>query len=314
MDPKPTSGLGPIINHLSGLSPSPISPSLLLSLKISSGCMLGQVLVSSMRLFASEGGRMVECENLSPPQPPRTRTQESLLLVWLRTLFGWGSLLLFSALSIRRNHICCDEFEKNSIKTVNARVLAGQTISLSGTYYRIRLAVVFRMLESLLGLYDCLDLCYFFSALSIRRNHICCDEFEKNSIKTVNARVLAGQTISLSGTYYRIRLAVVFRMLESLLGLYDCLDLLGLLRQGKSNKLPSVRNNKLISQGKDIIFSSLTLILMFFTCKCVIVLLREKKKQQVESQDHQLAKLKNSNEQRLITDSSENNIHLTESE
>ncbi|GJV22000.1 hypothetical protein Tco_1371020 [Tanacetum coccineum] len=97
-------------------------------------------------------------------------------------------------------------------------------------------------------------------------------------------------------------------------GIERGVDLLGLLRQGKSNKLPSVRNNKLISQGKDIIFSSLTLILMFFTCKCVIVLLREKKKQQVESQDHQLAKLKNSNEQRLITDSSENNIHLTESE
>ncbi|GJY96259.1 hypothetical protein Tco_0512620, partial [Tanacetum coccineum] len=65
---------------------------------------------------------------------------------------------------------------------------------------------------------------------------------------------------------------------------------------------------------KSIIFSSLTLILMFFKCKCVIVLLREKKKQQVESQDYQLAKLKNSNEQRLITDSSENNIHLTQSE
>ncbi|GKB62269.1 hypothetical protein Tco_0918455 [Tanacetum coccineum] len=74
-----------------------------------------------------------------------------------------------------------------------------------------------------LSLTSTLYLCYFFSALSIRRNHICCDEFEKNSIKTVNARVLAGQTISLSGTYYRIRLAVVFRMLESLLGLYDCL-------------------------------------------------------------------------------------------
>nr|GEW07965.1 protein gamete expressed 2 isoform X1 [Tanacetum cinerariifolium] len=43
---------------------------------------------------------------------------------------------------------------------------------------------------------------------------------------------------------------------------------------------------------ESIIFSSLALILMFFTCKCVIVLLGEKKKQQVQSQDHQLAKLK----------------------
>ncbi|GJT12644.1 hypothetical protein Tco_0859686 [Tanacetum coccineum] len=46
-----------------------------------------------------------------------------------------------------------------------------------------------------LSLTSTLYLCYFFPALSIRRNHICCDEFEKNSIKTVNARVLAGQTI-----------------------------------------------------------------------------------------------------------------------
>ncbi|GJX80999.1 hypothetical protein Tco_0329148 [Tanacetum coccineum] len=80
-----------------------------------------------------------------------------------------------------------------------------------------------------LSLTSTLYLCYFFPALSIRRNHICCDEFEKNSIKTVNARVLAGQTISLSGTYYRIRLAVVFRMLESLLGLYDCLGVICLI-------------------------------------------------------------------------------------
>ncbi|GJU76529.1 putative reverse transcriptase domain-containing protein [Tanacetum coccineum] len=64
---------------------------------------------------------------------------------------------------------------------------------------------------------------YPWSATRARKIDKGCDEFEKNSIKTVNARVLVGQTISLSGTYYRIRLAVVFRMLESLLGLYDCL-------------------------------------------------------------------------------------------
>ncbi|GJY30420.1 protein gamete expressed 2 isoform X1 [Tanacetum coccineum] len=60
---------------------------------------------------------------------------------------------------------------------------------------------------------------------------------------------------------------------------------------------------------ESLILSLLALILMFFTCKCVIVLLREKKKQ-VQSQDLQLAELKKPNEQRPSTDSSENMNHL----
>ncbi|KVH88614.1 Filamin/ABP280 repeat-like protein [Cynara cardunculus var. scolymus] len=57
-----------------------------------------------------------------------------------------------------------------------------------------------------------------------------------------------------------------------------------------------------------IVLSSLTMILLFFTCKCVIVLIHEKKKRQVQSHNIQLYKLQSSHEQTSSTDSSENVI------
>ncbi|KAJ0594638.1 putative immunoglobulin-like, Filamin family [Helianthus annuus] len=62
---------------------------------------------------------------------------------------------------------------------------------------------------------------------------------------------------------------------------------------------------------ESIVVSSLAVILMVFTCKCVIILVREKKKQQAESLNLQLNELQNSHEKMSSSGSPDNVIQLT---
>ncbi|XP_076894549.1 protein GAMETE EXPRESSED 2-like [Bidens hawaiensis] len=62
---------------------------------------------------------------------------------------------------------------------------------------------------------------------------------------------------------------------------------------------------------ESIVLSTLAVILMFFTCKCVTVLVRERRKQQEEPPNLQLNEPQNNNEQMSSVGSPDNAIQLT---
>ncbi|KAL8263712.1 hypothetical protein R6Q59_021842 [Mikania micrantha] len=100
----------------------------------------------------------------------------------------------------------------------------------------------------------------------------------------------------------------------------DCSEMMSvpLISEATVNLITRTPMNSLVAHSlgsviviESILLTSLAVILMFFTCKCVIILARDKKKQKAQTQNLQLSEVQNSHEEMLVAGSPDNTIQLT---